>query len=102
MASAEKKVVTQRLSIIKLAEVLGNVSEAFRRRDGDRTTFYEYKPRFQTHGMEGLKDLPPIPHSHPQTTAPGIVPTSREVFTMPILPPPSLRISLPKVIRVTI
>lgn len=73
MTSAEKKVVTQRLSIIKLAEVLGNVSEACRRRDVDRTTFYEYKRRFQTHGLEGLKDLPPIPHSHPQTTAPEIV-----------------------------
>lgn len=73
MTTAEKKIVNQRLSVIKLAEALGNVSEACRRRGMDRTTFYEYKRRFQTHGLEGLKDLPPIPHSHPQTTAPEIV-----------------------------
>jgi transposase InsO family protein len=34
----------------------------------DRTSFYEYKRRFQTHGLEGLKDLPPVHKSHPQTT----------------------------------
>jgi len=33
----------------------------------DRTSFYEWKRRFQTHGLEGLKDLPPIHKSHPQT-----------------------------------
>jgi hypothetical protein len=33
-----------------------------------RTQFYEFKRRFQTHGFEGLKDLPPIHKSHPQTT----------------------------------
>jgi len=72
MTSTEKKIVNHRLSIIKLAEVLGNVSEACRRRGMDRTTFYEYKRRFQTHGLEGLKDLPPIPHTHPQATAPEV------------------------------
>jgi hypothetical protein len=30
--------------------------------------FYEYKRRFQTHGMEGLKDLPPVHKSHPMST----------------------------------
>jgi len=39
----------------------------------DRTSFHEYKRRFQTHGLEGLKDLPPIPHSHPATTPPETV-----------------------------
>src|SRR4028119_1723151 len=34
----------------------------------DRTSFYEWKRRFQTHGLEGLKDLPPVHKSHPQTT----------------------------------
>lgn len=39
----------------------------------DRTSFYEWKRRFQTHGIEGLKDLPPVHKSHPQTTPPGVV-----------------------------
>ena len=73
MTTAEKKVVNNRLSIIKLAEALGNISEACRRRGMDRTSFYEYKRRLQTHGLEGLKDLPPIHHSHPQTTKPEVV-----------------------------
>ena len=46
----------------------GNVSEACRRRVISRTQFYEYKRRFQTHGIEGLKDLPPVHKSHPMTT----------------------------------
>jgi len=73
MTTAEKKLVNHRLSVLTLAEALGNVSEACRHRGMDRTTFYEYKRRFQTHGLEGLKDLPPIPLSHPQTTPPEIV-----------------------------
>ena len=73
MTTAEKKLVNQRLSLLKLAELLGNASEACRRRGIDRTSFYEFKRRFQTHGLEGLQDLPPIPRSHPQTTPPEIV-----------------------------
>jgi hypothetical protein len=65
--NAETKLARQRLSVLELAEMLGNVSEARRRRGMSRPQFYEYKRRFQTHGLEGLKDLPPIPKSHPQT-----------------------------------
>lgn len=71
--NAEQKIVEGRLSVLELAGALGNVSEACRRRGLSRTQFYEYKRRFQTHGIEGLKDLPPIHHSHPQTTPPEIV-----------------------------
>jgi transposase InsO family protein len=65
---AEHKLARGRLSVLELAEALGNVSEACRRRGISRTQFYEYKRRFQTHGMEGLKDLPPIHKSHPMST----------------------------------
>ncbi|MFP6869404.1 MAG: helix-turn-helix domain-containing protein, partial [Nitrospinota bacterium] len=47
MTVAEKKVVRGRLSALQLAEALGNVSEACRRRGMSRTQFYEYKRRFQ-------------------------------------------------------
>ena len=66
----EEKLVQHRLSALQLAEILGNISEVCRRRGISRTQFYEYKRRFQTHGLEGLKDLPPIHKTHPQTTPP--------------------------------
>jgi len=69
---AEVKLAYQRLSILELAEALGNVSEACRQRGMTRTQFYEYKKRFQERGLEGLKDLPPIHKSHPQTTPPEV------------------------------
>jgi transposase InsO family protein len=71
--TAEKKLAHQRLSLLELAEALGSVSEACRRRGVSRTRFYEYKRRFQTHGLEGLKDLPTIAKSHPMTTPEAVV-----------------------------
>lgn len=70
---AEEKLAHQRLSVLQLAETLGSVSKACKQRGMSRSQFYEFKRRFQTHGMEGLKDLPPIPKSHPFTTAPEVV-----------------------------
>lgn len=70
---AATKLARQRLSVLELAAQLGNAAEACRRRGMDRTSFYEWKRRFQTHGFEGLKDLPPIHRSHPQTTPPETV-----------------------------
>ena len=64
------KVARQRLSVLEMAETLGNISEACRRGGMDRTSFYEWKRRFQTHGLEGLKDMPPIPKSQPNQTTP--------------------------------
>lgn len=69
---AEVKLAYQRLSILELAEALGNVSEACRQRGMTRTQFYEYKKRFQERGLEGLKDLPPVHKSHRQTTPPEV------------------------------
>lgn len=71
--SADEKLGCQRLSVLQLAETLNNVSEACRQRGVSRTQFYEYKRRFQTHGMEGLKDLPPIHPNHPWATPPETV-----------------------------
>ena len=71
--NAETKIAQQRLSLLELAQGLGNVAEACRQRGVSRTQFYEYKRRFQTHGMVGLKDLPPIHQTHPQTTSPEVV-----------------------------
>lgn len=70
---AEIKVAKQRLSVLDLAARLGNAAEACRRRGMDRSSFYEWKRRFQTQGFDGLKDLPPIHRSHPQSTSAEVI-----------------------------
>jgi transposase-like protein len=81
MAQAARKVATKdasgklahrRLTVLGLAERLGNVAEACRRGGIDRTSFYDWKRRFQLQGLEGLKDLPPIARSHPMATPPEV------------------------------
>jgi transposase InsO family protein len=68
-----EKLAHRRLTVLELAERLGNVSEACRRGGIDRTSFYDWKRRFQLQGLDGLKDLPPIAKSHPMTTPPEVV-----------------------------
>src|SRR3712207_1097299 len=70
---AGEKLAHRRLTVLELAERLGNVAEACRRGGIDRTSFYDWKRRFQTHGLDGLKDLPPIARPHPMTTPPEVV-----------------------------
>src|SRR3712207_5737067 len=67
------KLAHRRLTVLEPAERLGNVAEACRRGGIDRTSFYDWKRRFQLQGLDGLKDLPPIAKSHPMTTAPEVV-----------------------------
>ena len=70
---ADTKLARSRLSVLELAKELGNVAEACRQRGLDRTSFYDWKRRFQLEGLDGLKDLPPIAKSHPMSTAPEVV-----------------------------
>jgi len=62
---SEAQIAQQRLSVLKLAKELGKVTEGCRQRNMDRTSFCEWKRRYQTQGFEGLKDLPPIHKSQP-------------------------------------
>lgn len=68
MKDPAEKLALSRLRVLKLAEEIGNIAEACRRGNMDRTSFYEWKRRYQVHGLDGLKDLPPVHKSHPQTT----------------------------------
>ena len=68
-----EKLAHRRMTVLELAERLGNVAEACRRGGIDRTSFYDWKRRFQLEGLDGLKDLPPIAKSHPMTTPPEVV-----------------------------
>lgn len=49
------KVDWQRLSVLEMAETLGNISEECRRGGMDRSSFYEWKRRIQTHGLKNLR-----------------------------------------------
>ncbi|NLE05190.1 MAG: helix-turn-helix domain-containing protein, partial [Crenarchaeota archaeon] len=42
-------IAKHRLSVLEMAKAIGNVSETCRRGGMDRTSFYEWKRRFQTH-----------------------------------------------------
>ena len=70
---AAEKLTGQRMSVLQLALALGSVSAACRRMSIDRTSFYDWKRRrSQTHGLDGLKELPPVHKSHPMTTPPEV------------------------------
>lgn len=70
---AYEKLAHRRLTVLELAERLNNIAEACRRGGIDRTGFCDGKRRFQTHGLAGLTDLPPIAKSHPMTTPAEVV-----------------------------
>ena len=63
--TATKKLAQKRLTLLQLAEKLGNVSKACQLHKVSRSQFYEYKRAFQEHGLAGLIDKPPIPGPHP-------------------------------------
>ncbi len=63
--TAKKKIAQKRLTLLQLAEQLGNVSKACKMHGVSRSQFYEYKRAFQEYGLEGLVDRPPIPGPHP-------------------------------------
>lgn len=70
---AASKRAQWRLDVLLLAQATGSVTEACRRHGISRTQFYEYRRRFEARGVEGLRDLPPVHKSHPQTTPPEFV-----------------------------
>ena len=63
--TADQKLAHKRLTLLQLAEKLGNISKACRMHKISRSQFYEYKRSFQEHGLSGLIDKPPIPATHP-------------------------------------
>ena len=69
----EDKLTRYRLSVLELAEALGNVTKACKQKGISRSRFYEYKHRFQAYGLEGLRNLPSGHKSHPLTTPQSLV-----------------------------
>ena len=52
-----EKVAYQRLRTLELAAKFSNISKACRQSGMDRTSFYEWKRRYETLGIEVLPDL---------------------------------------------
>ncbi|MFH1733445.1 MAG: helix-turn-helix domain-containing protein [bacterium] len=67
------KITENKLTLLQLAEKLGNVAAACRHMNYSRSQFYEIKRRFQLEGFQGLIDRPPIPQSHPRRKSDRIV-----------------------------
>ncbi|MCF8564077.1 helix-turn-helix domain-containing protein [Alicyclobacillus tolerans] len=62
--SPEEQVALERLHVIELAEVTGNISKACRDFGISRKQFYRYKQSYERNGLSGLQD-----HSHKVTSA---------------------------------
>ena len=58
--TAEKKLAHKRLTLLQLAERLGNISKACRMHKVSRSQFYEYKRSFQEFGLDGLIEMVPV------------------------------------------
>lgn len=69
--SPDRKVLL-RLAVLRLAEVLGNVSQACRQAGLDRTSFYKWRRRWRDQGLAGLADQPSAHKSHPHMTKRGV------------------------------
>jgi transposase InsO family protein len=64
--TTEKKVARRKLSMLELAQELGNVAKACRVMGYSRQQFYEIRRNFQTYGADGLLDRLPGPRGpHP-------------------------------------
>lgn len=64
--TTDQKVARRKLSLLELAQEMGNVSKACRMMGYSRQQFYEIRRNFQTYGSEGLLDrLPGTRGPHP-------------------------------------
>jgi hypothetical protein len=59
--TATTKLAQKHLTLLQLAEKLGNVSKACQMHKVSRSQFHEYKRTFQQYRLDGLIDKPPGP-----------------------------------------
>ena len=71
--TTDTRIISHKLSLLKLAQFINNISKACRDSFVSRTTFYEYKHRFETYGLSGLEDKPKKVPKMPNETKKEIV-----------------------------
>lgn len=71
--NANTKLAQRRQRTLELAIELGDVTKACLLSGCHRSSFYEWKRRFELHGFEGLKNLSRSNRTHPQTTPDVVV-----------------------------
>src|SRR6185295_5330099 len=71
--TTNQKIARRKLSLLELAQDLGNVSKACKVMGYSRQQFYEIRRNFQTYGSEGLIDRLPGPKGpHPNRVDEGV------------------------------
>ena len=71
--TTEQKVARRKLSLLELAQELGNVSRACQVMGYSRQQFYEIRRNFRTYGAQGLIDrLPGARGPHPNRVSAAI------------------------------
>ncbi|RIV19535.1 helix-turn-helix domain-containing protein [Alicyclobacillaceae bacterium I2511] len=55
VTSEDERMAYERLSVLELAKSLGNVSQACRVKGVSRRQYYQYKSKFETAGLDGLR-----------------------------------------------
>lgn len=68
---AQMAAAGQRLSVGELGQALQQMASAVQGASAENS-FEKWKKRYQTEGLEGLKDLPRNKSSHPQATSPEV------------------------------
>lgn len=68
-----EKLVHHRLSVLQLAEVLENNSEACRGEETDPNSYLEWKYGLMKNGFAGVRGLSTPHYTHPQITPPKVV-----------------------------
>jgi transposase InsO family protein len=58
-----------RVDVVEIAEILTNFGDAIQSRDSKGPTMEEYKNRFRTGGLDGLKGVAPLRKSRPRVTS---------------------------------
>jgi len=71
--TTKEKLARRKLSLLELAQELGNISKACKVMGYSRQQFYEIRRNYQTYGSVGLLDkLPGCKGPHPNRVAPEI------------------------------
>ena len=71
--TTDTRIISHKLSLLKLAQSINNISKACKISFVSRTKFHEYKHRFETYGLSGLEDKPKKVPKMPNETKKEIV-----------------------------